>query len=142
MTDPNPYASPRRVGESGRGERAKVGLRSLGKYLARCPACGARLSRRHYFTFGADRCPACKARIKPEPIWEWITSAPGSMGIVLAVFLAMLGVLHWVIVAGVALAVVVVGWIVFPYVTPYILLGENHPFDREPTTPGEDHPNG
>ncbi len=92
------------------------------KYRAICPACGSRLARSHYYQFGRNHCEHCQATIKPRASWEWIGTTPFSIVMVVGFVLALLGVVTWLWAFSVTTLILLAGYLVFPWVTPYDLV--------------------
>jgi hypothetical protein len=95
------------------------------KIRAICPDCTNRIPRSWYIKFLAHvnrACPHCGATIRSNTKWEWISSV--CLGILLAApWLAVLiGSITWLMAIAIAIGTSLIGWIVFPYVTPFDLV--------------------
>jgi hypothetical protein len=72
------------------------------------------------------RCRACGCTFRPNPRWEWIGDVVGGLGVANFIGLACFGVIRWsVAVIGVAV-IFALGFILFPYFTPFDLVDETH----------------
>lgn len=92
-----------------------------------CPACGQRLPRSWYYKCSPHKwypCPKCSATIRFNPKWERIGSAPFSVTMALALAAALFGFITWPFAIAVVLAAIAGGWLVFPFITVFDLVGE------------------
>lgn len=109
------------------------------KIRSTCPACGERFPRSWYFTMLISKaypCPGCGAAIKVNTKWELV----GSSVLVAPCFLLGIavpfGLVSWSVVGIFAAVAVLLGWIAFPYVTPFDLVsrGQDGPQSGAPET--------
>jgi len=91
------------------------------RYLASCPCCGERLTRRDYFTWQVQirrRCRKCHTALKSnfslDTIWCLISASPFAVCFFLALFS---GSVSWLAVVGAALLHFIAGYVLFPYNT-------------------------
>jgi hypothetical protein len=93
------------------------------KYRAVCPCCGRRLPRNGYF-HPNHQCPACGSAIQPEPKWNQAGNAIGSVILWAALLTgaslgATFGLVGWIACIGMFVGVLALGWVFYPYCTPY-----------------------
>ena len=97
------------------------------KYRAVCPCCAHRLPRSGYF--GPNhQCPACGAAIRPEPTWNQTGNAIAGVLLTVALIVggaygAIYGAAGWIVCGALFLAVTSLGWVLYPYFTPYEAVG-------------------
>ena len=90
------------------------------RYLACCPSCGERLTRRDYFTWQIQirrKCRKCKTLLKSnfklDTIWNLILVSPFAVSL----FLALNGSVSWFVAAAAVFLHLVAGYVLFPYNT-------------------------
>ena len=91
------------------------------RYLASCPSCGERLTRRNFFTWQIQirrKCRNChtalKSNLKLDTIWSLIGVSPFGV----CFYLALVGGrVSWLVVIAALLLHFIAGYILFPYVT-------------------------
>ena len=93
------------------------------KYRAVCPCCGHRLPRNGYF-HPNHQCPACGAAIRPEPKWNQAGNLIAGTILFVAMmigaaYVAAFGVIGAVVGVGLFVGVLALGWLSYPYCTPY-----------------------
>ncbi len=100
------------------GHSAPAHLSRWKRHLAHCPRCRTLIDRNHFFHLGMDvTCSGCQARLteKPLPRWWWSLLFFNPGGVSLG--LAWCGVLSWTIALAVVVASVLLGWVLFPFVS-------------------------
>ena len=98
------------------------------RYLASCPSCGERLTRRDYFSWQFQirrSCRKCqtplKSNFKLDTIWSLITVSPFAACFFLA---SSRGSVSWFVVVAAALLHLAAGFVLFPYNTKLEIAGE------------------
>lgn len=94
------------------------------QYRAICPACGQRLPRSGYFR-PHHQCPACKTVIKPDPAWDRAGNMIGAITLgLLVIITAFLGATFgrpgWIIGVATFVALLALGYVLYPYFTPHV----------------------
>ena len=114
------------------------------KYRAVCPCCGHRLPRNGYFHPNHE-CPSCGAAIRPEPKWNQVGNVIG--GTILffammvgALYVAAFGMLGAVVGVGLFVGVLALGWLSYPYCTPYEAVRPTGPAAPAPVPAGPADP--
>ena len=99
------------------------------KYRAICPSCGMRFSRALYFRWLAHvprRCQGCGCHYKADTLWEYVGSGLLGVGFAISIGLGLLGVVSWPVSVILFLGVAATGCILFPYITPFVLIKDEH----------------
>lgn len=108
-------------------------LASLMKYRAVCPKCGVRFSRALYFSWLSHvrrHCSSCGCSYKANSLWEHLGSAGLAVGFGVSLSLGWFGFVSWPISILLFLAVAATGYVLFPYITPFVLIQEEHDHER------------
>jgi Ca2+/Na+ antiporter len=99
---------------------SRASRKSIWRYLASCPVCGERLTRRNYFTRQIQfrcNCGRChtplRSNIKHSAVWNLLLVSPFA----LCLFLALTGRVSWPLVVVTLLFHLVAGYVFFPYNT-------------------------
>lgn len=97
------------------------------KYRATCPKCAVKIPR-WFFLICAPyvryRCSTCGCRFRVNLKWEWAGDVVGGGSWAALFLLAWFGVLRWSIAVNLITLVLELGVILFPYVTPFVLVEE------------------
>src|SRR5277367_1563963 len=97
------------------------------KYRATCPGCGVRFSRSSYFTnlpHLRRRCKACGCRYRVDSLWEWVGSSIMGVGWATFFLLGWFGLMSWPLAIVLIVFVQVLCYLLYPYVTPFVLIQE------------------
>jgi uncharacterized heparinase superfamily protein len=92
------------------------------KYLAVCPYCEYKIPRTWYFHWlphMKKECSACQRKIKVNSLWEWGGNFILGIAWSIPVVLQLGGFIHWMVALTLVVTAFVVGYILFPYVTPF-----------------------
>ena len=95
------------------------------KYRSLCPSCNANIPNSWYFhvlPHIRKKCPVCRSAIKVDSKWEWIGNCILGIPIGIGLLLGAGGVVHWAISLIIISLTVLVGYVLFPYMTPFNLV--------------------
>ena len=101
------------------------------KYRAVCPGCGIRFSRKLYFRWLSHvqrRCPSCDCNYIANSLWEHIGNLLFAIPAAIPILLSIFHALSWAITITLVLAVYLIGFALFPYITKFVLVQkeQNH----------------
>jgi len=113
------------------------------RYLASCPACGERVTRRNYFTWQRQiriRCRKCQTKLKSNYALDLIWSAGLVSPFAVCFFLALTtGRTSWFAMCALSLLLgLTVGYVLFPYNTKLEIVDEGQKVNT--TTPRPTNP--
>jgi hypothetical protein len=103
------------------------------RYLAECPRCHTRVGRVAYLRWGiARQCVQCHTRLKENARYAWWWSIPffGPGGVMIG--LAVCGVVIWELAISVFVISMVLGYVLFPYVTKLEIVDKETKHDESP----------
>lgn len=91
------------------------------KYRAVCPRCGKKFPRSFYYRWRQYRgqCSSCGCKYRVNWLWELIGDGVHACALATFALSALLGLMSWWMAAALILAVFIIGYILFPYLTPY-----------------------
>jgi Ca2+/Na+ antiporter len=126
--DTNPIATETRDGHDTDVDEAPHTRARTGRYLASCPTCGERLTRRDFFTFQRQirrRCRKCqtplRSNYKLDLLWSLGLVSPFGVCFLLALF----GIVSWVAPVAALLLFFAAGYVLFPYNTKLEIADES-----------------
>ena len=105
------------------------------KYRAICPSCSTKISRLLYFLGPSlpHRCKACSCTYRSQSLWEWTADFIAVALILPILFLAWHHHISWVLAVLWILFVFAIGYVLFPYITPFVLVKRGQDYDKKPS---------
>jgi hypothetical protein len=95
------------------------------KYRATCPECGVKFPRAYFFKWlphARRLCESCGCTYRVNSFWEWTADIIGGMAWATFFLLALFGFISWPAAVILILGISVLGYAIFPYVTPFDLV--------------------
>jgi hypothetical protein len=131
-----PIATEEPANRSGAGE-APEARASPGRYLASCPVCGERLTRRDFFTFQRQirkKCRKCQTPLRSNYRWDMVWSLIFVSPFGICLFLALIGTVGWIVPVAALLLFFIAGYVLFPFHTKLEVADESETHQTVPLT--------
>jgi membrane protein YdbS with pleckstrin-like domain len=79
------------------------------------------------------RCKSCDCRYRSNAVWEWIADFIFALPAGIVILLAWWHHLSWPIALVLVLSIVTVMYVIFPFITPFVLVGNKQTHENKPS---------